>query len=247
MHERLDDLTRRIEQLARSGPEAYAPKRSRNEPDQLAELISRLDRRLDQFAMCAAPAPAPMMPPAMPSCSCRRASTAPSPKSPRASARSTALPRPPRQQPQAAWLFPRPRLRRAGPARALPAQDLSGLEDQLRKITNQIETLRRPGVEEAINALRDELGEIGRTLNDAMPRRALDAIEKQIQDSTSASRKAARPASMRRARRHRARPCRSARRLARADAGGKPRRFQRRDHGSRTRSISSSRRKTRRR
>ena len=64
----------------------------------------------------------------------------------------------------------------------LPAQDLSGLEDQLRNITNQIETLRQPGIEQAINALREELGEIGRTLSDAMPRRALDAIEKQIQD-----------------------------------------------------------------
>ena len=46
-------------------------------------------------------------------------------------------------------------------------QDLSGLEDQLRNITDQIETLRKPGVEQAINALRGELGEIARTLNDA--------------------------------------------------------------------------------
>jgi len=61
-----------------------------------------------------------------------------------------------------------------------PPQNLSGLEDQLRNITNQIETLRKPGVEQAINALREELAEIGRTLSDAMPRRALEAIEKQI-------------------------------------------------------------------
>jgi localization factor PodJL len=66
----------------------------------------------------------------------------------------------------------------------VPAQDLSGLEDQLRKITDQIETLRRPGVEEAINALRDELGDIGRALNDAVPRRAIDTIERQIQTLT---------------------------------------------------------------
>ena len=64
---------------------------------------------------------------------------------------------------------------------ALPAQNLSGLEEQLRNITNQIETLRKPGVEAAINALRDELAEIGRTLAEAMPRRALEAIERQIQ------------------------------------------------------------------
>ncbi|MGB6351059.1 MAG: hypothetical protein WBG10_13630, partial [Pseudolabrys sp.] len=62
-----------------------------------------------------------------------------------------------------------------------PSQNLTGLEDQLRRITDQIETLRRPGVEEAINALRVELGEISRTLNDAMPRHAIEIIEKQVQ------------------------------------------------------------------
>ena len=70
----------------------------------------------------------------------------------------------------------------AGRAAPLPTQDLSGLENELRQITDQIETLRRPGVEEAINALRAELGEIGRTLNEAMPRHALEAIERQIQE-----------------------------------------------------------------
>lgn len=49
VHQRLDDLTRRIETFTRSGPAAYAPKRSRDEADKIAELIGRLDRRLDQF------------------------------------------------------------------------------------------------------------------------------------------------------------------------------------------------------
>ncbi len=66
----------------------------------------------------------------------------------------------------------------------VPQQDLSGLEDQLRKITNQIETLRKPGVEEAINALRAELGDIAHALTDAMPRQAIDTIERQIQGLT---------------------------------------------------------------
>ena len=65
-----------------------------------------------------------------------------------------------------------------------PAQDLSGLEEQLRRITDQIETLRKPGVEEAINALRGELAEIGHALSDAMPRQALDTIERQVQGLT---------------------------------------------------------------
>ncbi|MGN6463225.1 MAG: hypothetical protein ACTHLY_18755 [Pseudolabrys sp.] len=66
----------------------------------------------------------------------------------------------------------------------LPTQDLSGLEKQLRSITNQIETLRRPGVEDAINALRDELSQIAQALTDAMPRHVIDAVEAQIQNLT---------------------------------------------------------------
>jgi localization factor PodJL len=66
----------------------------------------------------------------------------------------------------------------------LPTQDLSGLEKQLRSITNQIETLRRPGVEDAINALRDELAQIAQALTEAMPRHVIDAVEAQIQSLT---------------------------------------------------------------
>jgi localization factor PodJL len=189
VHQRLDDITRRIEKLGRSGPEAYAPKRSRQEPDQLAELIGRLDRRLDQFANVSPPTPPPpMMPPAVPSTrlppSLDRAVAEISARQRMLNGNAAAMPGPaPRLQTQGALAMAAP-LVMAAPAPApmpLPVQDLSGLEDQLRNITNQIETLRKPGVEQAINALRDELGEIGRTLNDAMPRRAIDAIEKQIQ------------------------------------------------------------------
>lgn len=87
----------------------------------------------------------------------------------------------PRSQPE-----PRPQPAAAAPPppapvfAPVPTQDLSGLEDQLRKITNQIETLRRPGVEEAINALRAELAEIGNALTEAMPRHVIDTIEHQI-------------------------------------------------------------------
>jgi len=61
-------------------------------------------------------------------------------------------------------------------------QDLTTLENKLRRITDQIEALRRPGVEEEIAALRTELHEIGRTLDHAIPHRAIEAIAKQIQD-----------------------------------------------------------------
>ena len=195
VHQRLDDITRRLEQFSRSGPEAYAPKHSHNEQqDRIAELIARLDRRLDQLVNAARPAVMPVYAPVAPA--------APQPMPPMApvpnvqlppaldraiaeiTARQRALngdgaaarpqPRQPAPQPQFAAAS-------ASAFAPLPAQDLSGLEQQLRRITDQIETLRRPGVEEAISALRAELKEIGRALNDALPRRALDAIEQQIQ------------------------------------------------------------------
>ena len=52
VHQRLDEITRRLTQFSRPGPEAYAPKpyapkQSRNEePDRIAELIARLDQRI---------------------------------------------------------------------------------------------------------------------------------------------------------------------------------------------------------
>ena len=190
------------------GRKPTRPKRNRNEPDQLAELIGRLDRRLDQFANVSRqplpPPPPPAMPPMLPSVqlppsldravaeiAARQRMLNGHAAPPRAAAaagndgsasrrrrrrcRTVPSPAPP-PMPQAAPVYaPAP------PPLPLPAQDLSGLEDQLRNITDQIETLRKPGVEQAINALREELGEIGRTLNDAMPRRAIDAIEQQIQ------------------------------------------------------------------
>jgi localization factor PodJL len=153
VHQRLDELTRRIEQLNRTGPAAYAPKHHNTERTvQAPPLAPRMPPALDraiaeiaarQRALGAEPAKARQQPP--------------KPATPRAAA-----------IPPAPVFAP------------VPAQDLSGLEDQLRKITNQIETLRRPGVEDAINALRGELAEIGKALNDAMPRNAIETLEQQI-------------------------------------------------------------------
>ena len=153
VNHRRDDAPRRLEPLASAGPVAYAPKHIRNELDPRAGV-----------------SPPPQMP-----------SLRLPPDLDRAIAEIAARQRmlngyaapAPQQQPQAVMATPEPA--------PLPTQDLSGLEDQLRNITDLIETLRMPGVENAISALREELGEIGRTLSDAMPRHALEAIEKQIQ------------------------------------------------------------------
>ncbi len=202
VHQRLDDITRRIEQFTRSTA-AQAPKATRPAPAreaqsretaQLAQLIARLDQRIEQIAtiprLVAAPPMAPaMMPPMAP----QMAPVMPPPGLDRAvaeiAARQRALnggapqqPVPPQVQayapPHAQVYVPPPVMMPA------PSQDLSGLEEHLRQITDQIETLRRPGVEDAINALRAELGDIGQALNEAMPRQAIDASERQIQGLT---------------------------------------------------------------
>src|SRR5665213_3184981 len=182
VHARLDEIARRLDRVTSTGPAAYAPNRAKdhakargqNDPDQLAELINRLDRRLDQFANVTRPAPAPAAPPPAPAVYMPPAldlAVAEIAARQRALNGQTAAAR------QAA--APMPSVA-AAPRAPRPTRDLSGLEDQLRTITTQIETLRAPGVEEAINALRSELGEIAHTMTEAMPRRAIDTIEKQV-------------------------------------------------------------------
>jgi localization factor PodJL len=213
VHERLDELTRKIDRLTSKGPAAYAPLRQRatgDSHDELAEMVARLDRRLDQFVSVAH---------AMPSVVKRPQSRGISPAVAEITARQRMLrgepvpapaPAPrlqqrPQQtrQPQAAhvttpvdaqyshaagYATPQPAPHAAqqiaqplAPQAPLPTQDISRLEQQLRSITNQIETLRKPGVEEAIHALRSELSQIAQTLTDAMPRHVIDAIDAQIQ------------------------------------------------------------------
>ena len=59
--------------------------------------------------------------------------------------------------------------------------DLANLQAQLRHMSEQIEQLRKPsGVEDAISGLRRDLGEIATTINEAMPRRALDALQGEV-------------------------------------------------------------------
>ena len=156
VHQRLDDLTRRIDQVTRSGSAPYAPKRDREEPDQFAELFARMEQRFDQFAA----------------------------KIARPSTPHTADNIYPSSLVSAIAEIAAHHRSLSGGAAPPPTQDLSGLEGQLRRITDQIETLRRPGVEEAIAALHVELREISHTLAEAMPRRAIETIEIQIQRLT---------------------------------------------------------------
>jgi localization factor PodJL len=70
----------------------------------------------------------------------------------------------------------------AEPQRYAPGPDLSGLEGQIRNLTAQIETLRQPmpDFSGALQELRADLSEISNRLLEAMPRRAIDALEAEI-------------------------------------------------------------------
>lgn len=196
VHSRLDDLSQRLDQLTRRGPEAYAPPHHRQAQQQAQQPAQ-------QYAPQAyAPAPqayvqAPPVfaqPPsnltnrldgAVAEIAARRRALNGEPAVP-ASRQAPPMVHAPALAPALASAFPPvfaapfeqpPAIVRA----PMPAQDLSGLEEQLRQITDRIDTLRTPGVEQAINALRGELAEIGHSLNEAMPRQAIDTLERQIQ------------------------------------------------------------------
>jgi len=60
-------------------------------------------------------------------------------------------------------------------------QELAGLEQQLRQINEQIGILNSPSaIDKAVDLLRDDLAEIGVMLQDAMPRRAIEALEAEV-------------------------------------------------------------------
>jgi localization factor PodJL len=56
-------------------------------------------------------------------------------------------------------------------------QELSGLEQQLRQINAHMETLKPCGVDKAIDVLRDDVAQIGLMLQEALPRKSIEAIE----------------------------------------------------------------------
>ena len=62
-----------------------------------------------------------------------------------------------------------------------PSPNLTSLERQLQLITSQMETLRRPdSLDRSIEAFREELAEIRRSLTEAMPRQAILSLEAEI-------------------------------------------------------------------
>src|SRR5712671_7290621 len=190
IHQRLDSITRQIEQISKPAPRGDL---ARNEPGvakQLNDAISRLDARLSQISN-----PAPVKP-------AQRQDTQRQAEAVERAAAQVYRPSPPlnpgtldfaiaeiaARQSELDNLSPRPMPPRSAPpiapATAPPVPsgpDFSGLEKHLLKITSQIEALQRPdNIEQSIAAFRGELNEIRHAITEAMPRRAIESIENEI-------------------------------------------------------------------
>jgi localization factor PodJL len=190
IHQRLDSITRQIEQISKPAPRNDS---ARNEPGvakQLNDAISRLDARLSQLSD---PAPARQA---------QRQDTQRQTEKVERAAAQVYRPSPPlnpgtldfaiaeitARQSELDNFSPRPMPPRSAPpiapAMAPPAlagPDFSGLEKHLLKITSQIEALQRPdNIEQSIAAFRSELNEIRHAITEAMPRRAIESIENEI-------------------------------------------------------------------
>jgi localization factor PodJL len=200
IHQRLDSITRQIEQISRPAPRNDAPRSDapRGEPGvarQLNDAISRLDARLSQISNPAPAKQAQLSDRQRQADMVERAAAQvyrPSPPLSPASldfaiaevaARQNELdhsaprPMPPRSAPPIAPAVPAPAMAPAMPS----GPDFSTLERHLFKITSQIEALQRPsGIEQSIAAFRGELAEIRHAITEAMPRRAIESIESEI-------------------------------------------------------------------
>jgi localization factor PodJL len=201
IHQRLDAITRQIEQISQPKPRSDAPRGEapRNEPTvarQLNDAISRLDARLAQISNPAPARQAQVQDRQRQTEMVERAAAQvyrPSPSiSPvsfdsaiaEIAARqneldsSAARQMPPRNAPPMAPAATYAPVAPAGP-------DFSSLERHLIKITSQIEALQRPDhIEQSITAFRGELAEIRQAITEAMPRRAIESIENEIRSLT---------------------------------------------------------------
>src|SRR5436309_505204 len=207
IHQRLDSITRQIEQISRPAPRGGDVSRgeaARGEPTvarQLNDAISRLDARLSQISNPAPTRQVQMQEKQRQTELVERAAAQvyrPAPPLSPASmdfaiaeitARQNELDGPPPRQ-----MPPRNGAPTASPAQpaqpnsthsmmqAAPAgPDFSSLERHLIKITSQIEALQRPDhVEQSIAAFRSELAEIRHAITEAVPRREIESLENEI-------------------------------------------------------------------
>ncbi len=196
LNDRLDSLTRQLGELAQmhaANAQTSRPDSRDEEPSrQLVEVISKLDRRLDQLIAEGRSAKTELEQGV-------NAVDREVADLNREKPRTAVADAPPTPLDQALIEIAErqrtldgyaPVAAGNGPAATLSAalprartQELSGLEQQLRQINTQIETLRQPcGLDKAIETLRDDLAEIGLMLQEAMPRKAVEALENEVRN-----------------------------------------------------------------
>jgi localization factor PodJL len=208
IHQRLDSITRQIDQISKPMPRGDAS-REQGVASQLNDAISRLDARLSQISNPQAARASEVRQQRQAEAVERAAGQVYSQQGYAAQGYSQAAqpapayrPSPPlspasfdsviaeiaARQSELDAPPPRPMPQRQAPPIAPmmappppPGPDFSALERHLFKITSQIEALQRPDhLEQSIAAFRGELSEIRAAITEAMPRRAIETLESEI-------------------------------------------------------------------
>ncbi|WP_148636042.1 tetratricopeptide repeat protein [Bradyrhizobium paxllaeri] len=196
IHQRLDSITKQIEQISRPAPRGEATRGEPTVARQLNDAISRLDARLSQISNPAPARQVQMQEKQRQTDLVERAAAQvyrPAPPLSPASmdfaiaeiaARQNELdgppqrPAPPRNGPAASA---QPHVAQPAMQAAPAGPDFSSLERHLLKITSQIEALQRPDhIEQSIAAFRSELAEIRQAITEAVPRREIESLENEI-------------------------------------------------------------------
>ncbi len=184
---RLDEVGRQLDQISRLNSQAFLRPNLRPEPpSELVDVITRLDRRLDEL-MASGRVPAETLRPAIgapgrAAVDLNRDRLPPAPNADPATPLEQALMEIAQRQ-RALDADGGPAANASSRSDVLPrapTQGLSNLEEQLRQVTTRIETLRPCGVNEAVESLRDDLAEIGLMLKEAMPRQSVEALEIEV-------------------------------------------------------------------
>src|SRR5262249_43600853 len=144
------------------------PRRDDQYDDVLSEVHARLDRLTDQLEQLANDQPALRGAPTQPRRRSRLGGAIPVDETAAAPVSSAS------EQPNLASPATAPRLAAAAEAEQLP--EFPELEEQLRRMTAQIESLHSTGLNKVIAAFRSDLADIRRQLTEALPRQAVESL-----------------------------------------------------------------------
>src|SRR5260370_21471975 len=186
IHQRLDAITRQIEQISYPAPRNDPLRSEPGVARQLNDAISRLDARLSQISNPAPARQAQLQDKQRQADMVERAAAQIYRPSPPLSPASLdfAVAEIAARQNELENAAPQPMPPPSAPPMApdKPADpDFSTRERHILAITTQIAALQRPdGIEQSIAAFRGELAEIRHAITEAMPRRPIESIENEI-------------------------------------------------------------------